>query len=240
MKKIQYILFDCMETLIDFTELPREKEYAMWSYSGSGIENCWPDFEEFLQSFLEMRQYFQNRTPKHKEYSILERYEMMVSKHDLAKNLSLTQEERMTIVKKLCKNFWDNYTKRCFVSPEVEALLKSLRNKTGLGVVSNFIVPGGLEELLISKQIRGYFNFVLSSAELGWRKPHRLIYEKALAEAGTSVREMIFIGDDLNNDYHAPREMGIRSLLYDRKNKHPEIRERFSSFEQIEKILEMK
>lgn len=239
MKGFKFILFDCMETLIDFTELPGEREYALWSYYGSGVEDRWQGFEDFFSLFLEMRKRFYQAIPVHKEYSIIERYEMMVNKHFSASNLKISQEEVIKITQKLCDNFWLNYGQRCFVRPEVETVLKNLRNKVGLGIVSNFIVPGGLEELLITHNIRQYFDFVISSAEIGWRKPHRHIYEKALKQAEVKAKEIIFIGDDVKNDYYAPKEFGFSALLYDRKDNYAEIKERFLSFKEIEKVLKL-
>lgn len=239
MKKIKVVLFDCMETLIDFTELPGEREYALWSYYGSGLEDRWQGFEDFLKSFLDMRQRLDGAEPMHKEYTITERYKRMVIRHSAARNLKISQEEAAEITQKLCRNFWQNYSQRCFVRPEVEMLLKKLKNKVSLGVVSNFIVPGGLEELLISNNIRQYFNFIISSAEVGWRKPHRHIYESALEQAKAKADEIVFIGDDIKNDYYAPKEFGFCSLLYDREDNYAEIKERFISFNEIEKILEI-
>lgn len=239
MEKIKFILFDCMETLIDFTELPGEREYALWSYYGSGVENRWQGFEDFFSIFLEMRQVFHQAIPMHKEYTIIERYEMMVRKYFSARNSKISQEEIIKITQKLCNNFWQNYVQRCFVRAEVENLLKNLKNKVGIGIVSNFIVPGGLEELLISNNIRQYFDFVINSAEIGWRKPHRNIYEKALKQAEVKANEIIFIGDDIKNDYYAPKEFGFSALLYDRKDNYTEIKERILAIKEIEKRLEL-
>jgi putative hydrolase of the HAD superfamily len=45
---VEYIFFDCMETLIDLHKLPVAEDYAMWAYRGSGVESLWQDFDSFF------------------------------------------------------------------------------------------------------------------------------------------------------------------------------------------------
>lgn len=57
------------------------------------------------------------------------------------------------------------------------------------------------------------FEAVITSVELGWRKPHPRIYRAALDAAGTGPEGALFIGDDPWRDYRAPRALGIEALL---------------------------
>jgi putative hydrolase of the HAD superfamily len=228
-----------METLMDFTELPGEKEYALWSYYGSGTESIWPGFDDFFDSFRGMRLHFGQGMPRYKEYTIAERYEYLVRSYYTKNKLETSETEIITTVNKLVKNFWGNYRQRCYVNEGARTALTNLKNKFAIGVVSNFIVPGGLEELLITNDIRSCINFVVSSADFGWRKPHPLIYEKALSKAGVQPREAIFIGDDLQNDYYGPQSFGFHTLFYDPKDKHYEIKERIMAFKEIEKKIDL-
>ena len=50
-------------------------------------------------------------------------------------------------------------------------------------------------------------------------KPHRDAYETSMRPYFSD--ECIFIGDDLENDYIGPRELGYDAILYDKNDKHP-------------------
>ncbi len=52
MEKIEYLFFDCMETLVDMDNLPETKDYASWSYHGSGVEKYWDDFNHFCEHYI--------------------------------------------------------------------------------------------------------------------------------------------------------------------------------------------
>ena len=63
--------------------------------------------------------------------------------------------------------------------------------KCPLGVVSNFVYEGKLEEMLDQFGLLKHFGFVISSVEFGWRKPHRKIYEGGIENAGCEANEIL-------------------------------------------------
>jgi putative hydrolase of the HAD superfamily len=102
-----------------------------------------------------------------------------------------------------------------------------------LGIVSNFKVPGGIEELLKLNGIERYFNSVTVSINMGWRKPHEAIYHHALNFMDALPEDIYFIGDDFKNDYLKPRELGLKGVLLDRFNRHPEVTDRVKDFYEL-------
>ena len=67
--------------------------------------------------------------------------------------------------------------------------------------------------------LTSYFDFVVDSAGVGWRKPGREIYMAALEAAGLSVSEtstVLFVGDDFENDCAAPGRLGFATKHLDR------------------------
>ena len=235
MPRYKAIIFDCMETLIDMLEIPGEREYALWAYQGSGVEHYWIDFQEFYEDFLKMRQILKNRTPLLKEYDIQTRFKLIIDKK--LGNRKGKEEERDWIAGKLFENYWTIYRDKCYVSKEVKATLAFLSKKYKLGLVSNFLVSNGIEELLIDNEIDNFFDFVVTSVNEGWRKPHPNIYKAALSRAGVSAAEVVFIGDDYINDFITPKQLGYQVILYDRKKAYPQLKWRFNSFVELKSIL---
>jgi len=236
MSEYKFILFDCMETLIDMEDLPGEKEYALWALEGSGVETYWKDSEEFVQDFIFIRKLLKERQPCYKEFDIYERFQLIVER----KLGSGRSEELAQIVGQLVANYWRTYIKMCYLGEDVRETLGILAGKYKLGVVSNFIVQGGVEQLLQLQGIDHCFQFVVTSVREGWRKPHPKIYEAALQRAGVANRkEVLFIGDDLENDYLTPLTLGMEAILYDRNHKYPMIKDRFTSFRDLVGLVKM-
>jgi putative hydrolase of the HAD superfamily len=97
--------------------------------------------------------------------------------------------------------------------------------KFDIGVVSNFKVPGGIECILQQQRLAPFFNFVITSIQVGWRKPHKAIYKAALIASNVRPDEILFIGDDYENDFKGPKDIGMQALLLDRMDKHPCVKE---------------
>ncbi|BBL69320.1 HAD family hydrolase [Methanoculleus chikugoensis] len=54
--------------------------------------------------------------------------------------------------------------------------------------------------------------FVIFSSDLGYQKPDPRIYAAALGRIGLSAPEVLFIGDNPENDVDAPRRLGMQAL----------------------------
>ncbi len=59
---------------------------------------------------------------------------------------------------------------------------------------------------------------VLTSARVGYRKPHPAIYAEALRVAGVAASEALFVGDSWSHDVEGPRAAGMEALLIDRED----------------------
>jgi len=233
MGNIKYILFDCMETLIDLTELPALKDYACWTFEGSGVEGYWKDFGEFFEGYLAARETLNEKYGKYREYETIERLRLIVRNKFPGIDPVLASD----IIGKLNVNYWRTYKSKCYVKDDVKEVLPKLARCYRLGVVSNFMVSGGIEDLLRENGIIHNFDFVVTSINEGWRKPHMNIYEKALAKAGVSPSETVFVGDDYENDYITPGKMGMTSYLLDRSGRYAGVERRVSDFRQLAGLL---
>lgn len=82
-----------------------------------------------------------------------------------------------------------------------------------LGLASNYdqrlrTVLAGLPELAA-------LQCVAISSELGWRKPAREFYVALCRQLHLDPRQVLLVGDDLENDYEGARAAGLQALLLD-------------------------
>ncbi len=218
-KAYKYIFFDCMETLIDLQKLPTMRDYAAWAYEGSGLEGYWEDLDEFFRYYLLSKQELASRLPEHADYEMRGRFSHLVQ-------MSLPQLPHELVESTagiLYKTYWKNYKAGSYVKEDVRRALPILKKNYKMGVVSNFMVMGGIKEMLEIHGTSGYFDFVVTSVSEGWRKPHQAIYQKALALAGVKSEQVIFVGDDYVNDFMTPLELGMRPIFLDRFGRYPEL-----------------
>jgi putative hydrolase of the HAD superfamily len=105
-------------------------------------------------------------------------------------------------------------------------LLEALRERgLKLALVSNAFDPGwllhrdlrhmGLEERL---------DFSVFSSEVGMRKPHPAIFERALEALGVAPENALFVGDRLFEDIRGAAELGMTTVqaLWYRADEHPD------------------
>ena len=209
---MDWILFDCMETLVDMEELPTVEDYASWAFHGSGVEDYWNEFTDFCSAFDKAGRFLTEALPEHKEWSTVDRLRLIcTANHDIP--LEKTDE----IVWKLDHNFFRSYRDHCVVHKDVLEVIEDLAKQANLAVISNFKVKNGIETILEQFDLRRHFKFVITSIKNGWRKPHGSIYVQALAKTKSDAAQCLFVGDDLLNDVQIPATLGMKSVLLDRK-----------------------
>jgi putative hydrolase of the HAD superfamily len=69
------------------------------------------------------------------------------------------------------------------------------------------------------------------SSEIGWRKPARGFFAHLAAALELPPHAVLYVGDDLTNDYEGAREAGLQAVLFDPRGRHPALNnERLDKF----------
>lgn len=79
-----------------------------------------------------------------------------------------------------------------------------------LGIIANQKL--GTEERLESWGLRQYFEVIAASAEIGYAKPDKEIFEKALDLAKCTAVESVMVGDRLDNDINPAKAIGMKTV----------------------------
>jgi putative hydrolase of the HAD superfamily len=161
-----------METIVDLYELPHGNAYALWAFNGSRVEHYWNDFSEFVKCYETSKNEIASTVEMYQEYELARRFELLVLKTE-----SIRLDLKTQVVTKLYENYWNTYKSKCYIKQEVRDVITQLLKKYKLAVVSNFMVKCGIEQLLYSNGLGHVFEFVATSVNVGWKKPHSRIYE---------------------------------------------------------------
>jgi putative hydrolase of the HAD superfamily len=100
------------------------------------------------------------------------------------------------------------------VSDTTHALLEALRGDgLKLAIVSNTAVPGWLLRPIFDRQgLTDRVDAIVLSSEVGKRKPHPAIFERALTELGVEPGMALFVGDRLRQDIGGAASVGMRTV----------------------------
>jgi putative hydrolase of the HAD superfamily len=82
-----------------------------------------------------------------------------------------------------------------------------------LGIASNFDyrLRGLVEHVPPLRPVR----HVVISSEIGWRKPAGEFFAETCRQAGAEAEQILYVGDDVVNDYEGASKAGLQSLLLD-------------------------
>ncbi|MCL4244039.1 MAG: HAD-IA family hydrolase [Candidatus Dadabacteria bacterium] len=115
--------------------------------------------------------------------------------------------------------------------PETVPVLEALKSKGyRLGIISNF--DSRVYDVMERLGIYGFFDTFVISSEAGYAKPSHEIFLTALDKAEADPAESIHVGDDLKNDFHGPRALGIRAILLDREGE-------YASLERMDRVKDL-
>jgi putative hydrolase of the HAD superfamily len=122
----------------------------------------------------------------------------------------ISREQALKILAKIREVKWE-FIAYDDVLPTLETL-----KKRGLviGLISN--VAQDMESTFTRLGLQPYLNFKVTSAEVGYDKPHPEIFEAALKKAEVKPNESLYIGDQYQIDIVGARGVSIKAILIDR------------------------
>ncbi|MEX2359272.1 MAG: HAD-IA family hydrolase [Pirellulaceae bacterium] len=120
------------------------------------------------------------------------------------------------LIESIFHDLWEYFAQPSSWRPfdDVAPLVRELQRRGyEVGVASNFDdrLPPIIEHYFARFEL-----LVFVSSELGSVKPSRQFFTEIESRTGLSPAELLLVGDDEENDYHAPRAAGWQACLVDR------------------------
>jgi HAD superfamily hydrolase (TIGR01662 family) len=219
MPKIKVIFFDLGSTLIysknPWLPIYKKADLALaTSLSLSGIKINRTAFHTRVGGFLSS--YYENFIKDNIEktsFSVLR--EILVKKG--IKNIP--DENLRSALKAMYAVTQQNW----YLEEDAISTLKSLKSRGyHLGLISNTSDDANVQEIVDRWGIRLYFEFIITSAALGIRKPDPRIFKVALDYFDVQPQAAVMVGDMLNADVLGANQIGIYSIWITRRVKLPD------------------
>lgn len=212
MREFKGIFFDMGSTLIEFEnstwkvlgQRSAEKSYSFLKDRGL-IKSDFNHYSALLQNLFSSAFELSEQT--------LEEFRFEDLAKDVFKKLNLgLQDGDYT---GFLKTYYQPITEQVTLIEGAIEILGYFKEKGyKLGLISNTVFPAGfhLEELK-RFGLYPYFDSMLFSSEVGYKKPHPFIFKQGLDRLRTEPEESIFIGDKLIEDIGGAKNMGMKAIL---------------------------
>ena len=207
-ERIDAIFFDCFNTVIDEVE-------------PSGL--CSIPHQSVAFGFFATEEDFYHyytptcRRPDGRETHLPDRLRICLAKSQSKPNISIDDA-----ISQMLETWLGEYPQSVRAADGAHQMLAHWHGRKTLGVVSNFFLPDWPQRCLRTHKLDHYFDFIINSADLGYRKPAPEIYKHALSLINKNPAEassVLFIGDRVDLDIAPPRSIGMQVLHY--KNPPP-------------------
>jgi HAD superfamily hydrolase (TIGR01509 family) len=246
MKKPKAILFDLCDTLFLFDpqKLPMVRVNGQEIRSTTGLvhqvlaPHVSVPFEAFYTAFVDASQEItHHREMDHREVTSLERFQKVLHRLDLAPD----RIPPSTLMQAVLTHM-NTLASALFLPPSHRTLVEKMREKYRIGIITNFDHPPTVHQLLRREGLETFFETVVISADVGWRKPRPEIFQRALDLVSLKAGDTIFVGNDLKIDVGGANAVGIPAVWFNRHGETPPSHLpmphlTLSRLEELEKIL---
>jgi HAD superfamily hydrolase (TIGR01549 family) len=219
--RFPYLLFDLGSTLIYFEgdwsvvmaqALRRSTRYLVTL--GYDLDaNAFPDAFYAL-----MQEYYQKRSDTFLEYTSRQVLEEALRKHSIPHPPEEHLRQALKMMYGVTQAHWH-------IEADALSTLAALRGRgCRLGIVSNAADDDDVQTLVDNAGLRSSFDFILTSALVGCRKPSPEIFRQALDIWGAQPGQAAMVGDTVAADVAGANALGIASVWIMRRADTPENR----------------
>jgi putative hydrolase of the HAD superfamily len=218
MRQYKAILLDLFDTLVDLRieEFPPVQVVGGERRSTSGVVYSalcetvdgipFDDFHRaFITAYIEMEDL---RKIDHREIQSEVRFTRLL-------NLVGVESPPSSLVERLVSVHMDEMFEIMKFPPARRDLLEALNRRYLVGIVSNFDHAPVVWRALKHYGLDTCCDSVIISAEVGWRKPHKEIFRRALSALDVRAADVLFVGDTPDADIVGPKSMGMDVVWLD-------------------------
>ena len=211
----EIISFDLWNTIVYVKKPPnlsfKQEFYLVWK-STKDVSNLF-SFNEFIDLFHKFS--VNNSTLNNSELK-----EITMDKLFLAIFSELNPQDIVANQKYsdlLVKAFFNNLLEHTQVFPTIPSLLQDLKEHNFiLTLISDHDWPPNGYDLLNKFSLSGFFDNIAFSGEVGFQKPHHLMFETAIKDFNLSSRDhLLHIGDDYYRDVLGVIKFGGKAIWLD-------------------------
>lgn len=228
MKRYTTVIFDLFDTIVDFnfSRLPsidlngvRSRTTSHEVYSVFAGYYPAVSFAEFYHHFIESYHQFQDmKQAEWREYPNRDRFKLMLG------NMNIPDDPKAeTAADEMVLTHMEGLSRAVEFPDENEKALDDVREKGyRMAIISNFDYAPAAYALIEKFRIGRFFEKIIISEEVGWRKPKPIIFWRAMELLKIMPEEALFVGDNFRADICGAKGVGMDAAWLNNKHQAPE------------------
>jgi len=116
-------------------------------------------------------------------------------------------------VKAALNVFFQDFIDMLELRKDAKKLVKQSKEQCKVGLISNFTHAPVIYKSLRKMGLSEFFNVVVVSEEVGWRKPSAKIFQTALNKLQIEPFDAVYIGDSPIEDIKGAKEAGLKTVF---------------------------
>jgi putative hydrolase of the HAD superfamily len=110
--------------------------------------------------------------------------------------------------------YFSAFLEHCHLIPGTAEVLGTLKVPYRLGLLSNFTHGPAARKIIDRVGLTSFFDVVLISGELGYRKPHPLVFHRLIEHFEVKGSQILYVGDDPEPDIMGAERAGIQPVWF--------------------------
>ncbi len=211
---IKGIMFDINGTLIDIhTNEWHDDVYRvisnLLSYQGISLE---PNVVKYFYFQIMKEQRAKNVT-RYPEVDIINIFREIIAQHSTDFTRALPTEKLEQLPGILAETHRAASRFRLQLYPGVEDTIRQLHQNYHLAIISDGQAAYAVPELN-AVGLSGYFDPIIISGNLGFRKPDERLFAAALAAMKMEPSDVLFVGNDMYRDVYGAQKLKLRTVFF--------------------------
>jgi HAD superfamily hydrolase (TIGR01549 family) len=201
------VIFDYIGTLVNCggynMEASRQKLYDALLAEGFEV-----DQDKFISAYILAHEKYRKV-----RYEALREVTNAVWVAEALGNLGFNVTAEDARVKAALNVFFQDFIDTLSLREGAKKLIKQTQQQCKIGLISNFTYAPVIYKSLRKLGIDEFFNVVVVSEEVGWRKPSSKIFQEALSKLQVSADETVYVGDSPIEDIKGAKEAGLETVF---------------------------
>ena len=204
---VKAVIFDYVGTLVNcknYTmEASREKLHTELANEGFDVAK-----DQFLEAYILAHEKYRKV-----RYEQLREVTNAVWVAEALCNLGFQVTADDYRIKAALNVFFEDYVDMLELREGAKKLIKQAKEQCKLALISNFTHAPVIYKSLRQLGINAFFDAVVVSEEVGWRKPSSHIFKDALNKLQIQANEAVYIGDSPIEDIKGAKEAGLKTVF---------------------------
>ena len=222
------ILFDLDDTLLDFSACETEALRKAFTLAEIEVAN-----DGVWSAIWKTYKAISDRYWQQKQNTGLSRQQVIEAS---LKDTFIVLKNNFSDSSQLAQIYWNTFCQTACLNPGVKQTIELLSNTYKLGVVTNGYTDSQKSRLKASG-LANYFQSVIVSESIGYRKPAPEIFNIALDNLQVKPEVTLFVGDSITHDRQGAINAGIDFCHYDRRSTQIDSKYRITQISQLIKIV---